>query len=264
MSAILVTNLAPQATETIVRDFFKTAGDIHAVTMKPASDGTQTATIEYVLPEAVHAAVLLQGCLVLSLSVSIVALPYPLPLISAAEPSSNTPPSATDAATTAAALHPLDATLANLLGKVAVAGKHTLNAVHAFDQQKGISKGVTDKVKNLDDRSHVSATAKHVHNLADGKIKQLDDTIGITKTALAVSAGIEGVAKKVYTRAMTNETFSKGVGAVEGWFMSVHSRAKTVLETAGKMADQVPSPPPVQHHEQATTPTQLQDTAMQT
>jgi len=74
-----VTNVASNAEESHLREFFSTAGEIERIRVSaPKANATRKAYIEFTASEAVSAAVLLNGCLLLNHPLNIVECAYPV------------------------------------------------------------------------------------------------------------------------------------------------------------------------------------------
>ena len=145
-----VTNIAPTATEDSLGEFFGTAGDITSIELKPG-DGTKYATVVFAEKEAVNAAVMLNGCLVLNYALSITALPHvpgsaEQPAGAAQEPSPTGTGNPGDVTAPAAELSPFENQIAGFFGKTIVAGKKAVEAVKEFDREKGITAGAKAKI----------------------------------------------------------------------------------------------------------------------
>ena len=66
LSNLKVTNVSPSAQDSDLSDFFSTAGDISKLVVKDGLNNTKRATIDFKEKEAVSAALLLNGCLLLN------------------------------------------------------------------------------------------------------------------------------------------------------------------------------------------------------
>lgn len=146
MSAITVTNVAPSAEESNLREFFSTAGEIERVRIfNVATKSGRKAVIEFTHKEAVSAAVLLNGCLLLNHPLNIAECAYPV---------------SDDVANEGTTLNSFESKFAGFLGKTLLAGKQAMAAVKDFDERNQITAKTKENIKAMDEKLQISSSMK--------------------------------------------------------------------------------------------------------
>lgn len=224
--------MASNAEESHLREFFSTAGEIERIRVSaPKANATRKAYIEFTASEAVSAAVLLNGCLLLNHPLNIVECAYPV---------------AEDANfEDRVELNALETRFAGFLGKTLLAGKQALEAVKDFDERNQISAKAKENLRAVDEKYHVSANIKATdekYGLSEGvktakaraaaQINELDKSYKISATTSAVVGIGKDVGKGVVNRAMENPVISKASNQVVSGLNTATAKVKAISADA--------------------------------
>ncbi|CEF96661.1 Nucleotide-binding, alpha-beta plait [Ostreococcus tauri] len=252
MSAITVTNVAPSAEESNLREFFSTAGEIERVRIfdGSAKTGGRRAVIEFTHKEAVSAAVLLNGCLLLNHPLNIVECAYPV---------------SDDVANEDVKLNTFESKFAGFLGKTLLAGKQALEAVKDFDERNQITAKTKQNIKALDDKLQFTANVKKFDEKAgvtegvkktvatvNAQAKEIDRSLKISATTNAVVGMGKDAAGMAVNKAMQNKVISDAAATVSDFSTSASIKMKTVAAEAKATAN-IGGPTDIQSTETSTT-----------
>lgn len=224
--------MAPGAEESNLREFFSTAGEIERVRIFDATGnkGGRRAVIEFMHKEAVSAAVLLNGCLLLN---------HPLNISECAYPVSD------DVANEGVALNSFESKFAGFLGRTILAGRQALEAVKEFDERNEITAKTKQNIKAIDEKLQISANIKKIDekagvseglqkfsSTAQAQIKEIDRSLKISATTNAVVGIGKDAAGMAMTKAMENKVISNAANTVGESFAQASSKVKAVTAEA--------------------------------
>ena len=236
-----MTNIAPTAQETNLREFFSTAGEIERVRVfEGTGKSGRRAVIEFTHKEAVSAAVLLNGCLLLNHPLEIAECPYPVSDDIGQEPTT---------------LNTFESKFAGFLGNALLAGKQAMAAVKEFDERNQITAKTKENLKAVDDKLQISASMKKMDEkagltegvkqfgaTAQAQIKEIDKSLKISATTNAVVGIGKDAAGAAMNKAMENKVISTATTTVLTGVNTVTSKAKAVTSEAKATAGIVDKP----------------------
>jgi len=225
-----VTNIAPNAEDSNLREFFSTAGEIERVRVIANGKTGRRAVIEFAHKEAVSAAVLLNGCLLLNHPLEIAECAYPVP---------------EEFTTDSAPLSSFESKFAGFLGKTILAGKQAMAAVKDFDERNQITAKTKENLKAMDDKLQFTTSMKKIDEkagltqgvkqfsaTASAQIKEIDKSLKITATTNAVVGIGKDAAGAAMNKAMENKVISGATNTMLSGVSSVTSKAKAVSAEA--------------------------------
>ena len=221
--------MASSAEESHLREFFSTAGEIARVRVSApkANATTRKAIIEFNASEAVSAAVLLNGCLLLNHPLNIVECAYPVAEDVNLEDRVE--------------LNAFESKFAGFLGKTLLAGKQAISAVKEFDERNQITAKAKENLKAMDQKLQVSASIKKTDEkfgLSEGvksfnakasaQMTELDKSLKITATTSAVVGIGKDVGKGVVNKAMENSVISSATNTVVSGLNTATAKVKAI------------------------------------
>ena len=224
-----MTNIAPGAEESNLREFFSTAGEIERVQLFEGNGGRQ-AVIEFMHKEAVSAAVLLNGCLLLNHPLNITECEYPVP---------------EDIGREDVKLNSFESKFAGFLGKTILAGKQAITAVKEFDERNQITAKTKQNIKAMDDKLQFSSSmkkfdekagltegVKKFSSTAQAQVAEIDKSLKISATTNAVVGIGKDAAGMAVNKAMENKIVSNATTTINESFTKASNKVKAVTAEA--------------------------------
>jgi len=238
-----------------LREFFSTAGEIERVRIfNVATKSGRKAVIEFTHKEAVSAAVLLNGCLLLNHPLNITECAYPV---------------SDDVANEGATLNSFESKFAGFLGKTLLAGKQAVAAVKEFDERNQITAKTKENIKAMDEKLQISSSmkkfdekagftsgVKKLSTTASAQVAEIDKSLKISATTNAVVGIGRDAAGMAMNKAMENKAISSASATIGEGLSQATSKVKAVTAEAKAKAN-------AGEPEVKVVPTQSSDTSTQ-
>ena len=170
-----MTNISPSAQDSDLSDFFSTAGDISKLVVKDGLNNTKRATIDFKEKEAVSAALLLNGCLLLNHALCIEEIQFPSEEMEDLEALKKR----AEGGLNAGELSKGETIASGILAKTITFSKQAGQAIKQFDEQHKISETVVSKTnsayKNVDEKLKLTETTATMKVKISEESQKLDE-----------------------------------------------------------------------------------------
>lgn len=219
-----------------------------------ATKSGRKAVIEFTHKEAVSAAVLLNGCLLLNHPLNITECAYPV---------------SDDVANEGATLNSFESKFAGFLGKTLLAGKQAVAAVKEFDERNQITAKTKENIKAMDEKLQISSSmkkfdekagftsgVKKLSTTASAQVAEIDKSLKISATTNAVVGIGRDAAGMAMNKAMENKAISSASATIGEGLSQATSKVKAVTAEAKAKAN-------AGEPEVKVVPTQSSDTSTQ-
>jgi RNA recognition motif-containing protein len=228
---IKVTNVSPSAQESDLTDFFSTAGDISKLVVKDGLNNTKRATIDFKEKEAVSAALLLNGCLLLNHALCIEEIKFPAEEMEDLEQLKRRAEGGAGVE-----LSKGETIASGILAKTITLGKQAGQAIKQFDEQHKISETVVSKTnsayKNVDEKLHLTETTATMKVKISEESQKLDEKFKVSATAGAAGEVVKNTSSGVVSKINENETVKKATTAVSNAFSFLSQKANAIVSKA--------------------------------
>jgi hypothetical protein len=226
-----VTNVSPSAQESDLTDFFSTAGDISKLVVKDGLNNTKRATIDFKEKEAVSAALLLNGCLLLNHALCIEEIKFPAEEMEDLEQLKRRAEGGAGVE-----LSKGETIASGILAKTITLGKQAGQAIKQFDEQHKISETVVSKTnsayKNVDEKLHLTETTATMKVKISEESQKLDEKFKVSATAGAAGEVVKNTSSGVVSKINENETVKKATTAVSNAFSFLSQKANAIVSKA--------------------------------
>ena len=230
MSSVQVSNISPSAQESDLTDFFSTAGDIEKLVVKDGLNNTKRATIDFKEKEAVSAALLLNGCLLLNHALCIEEIAYPSGEMEDVEALKKRAEGRTTE------LSKGESIASGILAKTITLSKQAGQAIKQFDEQHKISETVVSKTntayKNVDEKLHLTETTATMKVKISEESQKLDEKFKVSATAGAAGEVVKNTSSDVVSKMNENQTMKKATTAVSNAFSFLSQKATAIVSKA--------------------------------
>jgi len=225
-----VSNISPSAQDSDLTDFFSTAGDIEKLVVKDGLNNTKRATIDFKEKEAVSAALLLNGCLLLNHALCIEEIAYPSGEMEDVEALKKRAEGRTTE------LSKGESIASGILAKTITLSKQAGQAIKQFDEQHKISETVVSKTntayKNVDEKLHLTETTATMKVKISEESQKLDEKFKVSATAGAAGEVVKNTSSDVVSKMNENQTMKKATTAVSNAFSFLSQKATAIVAKA--------------------------------
>ena len=230
-----VTNISPSCAEADLLDFFSTAGDVEKIEQKNGKNNTKRATIDFKEKEAVSAALLLNGCLLLNHALQIEEIKYPADELDGGANDGN------DVGLTRGETY-----ASGILAKTITLSKQAGQAIKQFDEQHKISETIVTKsttaYKNVDEKLKITETTASANIKIKEESQKLDEKFKISATTGAAAEVVKTTTNGVVQKINENPAVQKASTAVSNAFSFLSQKANAIMKTAVKQSeDEMPT-----------------------
>ena len=195
-----------------------------------ATKSGRKAVIEFTHKEAVSAAVLLNGCLLLNHPLNIAECAYPV---------------SDDVANEGTTLNSFESKFAGFLGKTLLAGKQAMAAVKDFDERNQITAKTKENIKAMDEKLQISSSmkkfdekaglstgVKKLSTTASAQVAEIDKSLKITATTNAVVGIGRDAAGMAMNKAMESKVISSATATIGEGLSQATNKVKAVTAEA--------------------------------
>ncbi|KAF2396084.1 actin cytoskeleton protein-like protein [Trichodelitschia bisporula] len=216
MSTVKVQNISKQTSEKEVRDFFSFCGKISHLTVQPAGEDTQEATVTFDKETAAKTALLLDSTQLGPSQVHVTP--------DESAPSLSTSKDETDDGDVQQEDKPRARIFAEYLAHGYLLSDQIIARGLAFDEQRGISQRFTDALKNFDAKYH-----------AVDKAKAADERLGVTSKAYGAWGGLSSYFEKA-SNTPTGQKLRQFYDQSSKQVLDVHAEARHLADLKTKKA----------------------------
>ncbi|KAF5947504.1 hypothetical protein HYC85_013461 [Camellia sinensis] len=234
---VKISNVSLGATEQDVKEFFSFSGEIEYVEMHSENERSQTAYVTFRDPQGAETAVLLSGATIVDQSVAIAFAPdYKLP------PTASATPIAAEnknAGAAGSAVQKAEDVVSGMLAKGFILGKDALNKAKALDEKHQFTSTATAKVVSLDQKIGLTDKINMGTTIVNDKVKEMDQKFHVSEKTKSAFAAAEQTVSTAGSAIMKNRYILTGASWVTGAFNRVAKAAEEVgQKTKEKMAEE--------------------------
>ncbi|MBA0678996.1 hypothetical protein Goari_020311, partial [Gossypium aridum] len=223
IKTIKVSNISLEATERDIKEFFSFSGDIEYVEMQRGDEGSQIAYITFKDLQGAETAVLLSGATIVGLSVSISLSPdYTLP------PAAFAPPPAIQNKTADSTIRKAEDVVTGMLAKGFILGKDTINKAKTFDEKHQLTSTASAKVASFDKKIGFTEKIQAGTTVITDKVKEMDQKFHVSEKTKSAFATAEQKVSGAGSAIMKNKYISAGATWVTDAFNRVAKAAGDV------------------------------------
>lgn len=236
---VKVSNLSLGASKRDVAEFFSFSGDIEFVELKSDTELSQIAFVTFKDSQGAETAVLLSGATIVDLPVTVTLDPdYVLP------PAASGPHQPTDKKTGggAEAFRKAEDVVSSLLAKGYILGKETVDKAKSFDEKHQLTSTASAKVISFDKKIGLSEKISVGTSVVNDKVREVDEKLHVSDKAKAALNAAEQTVSNAGSAIMKNRYVLTGTTWVTGAFNKVTKAAGDVgqktKEKVGKVEDE--------------------------
>ncbi|XP_022881672.1 binding partner of ACD11 1-like isoform X2 [Olea europaea var. sylvestris] len=237
---VKVSNLSLGASERDVTEFFSFSGDIEFVEMKSDTELSQIAFVTFKDSQGAETAVLLSGATIVDLPVTVTLDPdYILP------PAASGPLLPTDEKTVGSAesaFRKAEDVVSSLLAKGYILGKESVDKAKSFDEKHQLTSTASAKVISFDKKIGLSEKISVGTSVVNDKVREVDEKLHVSDKAKAALNAAEQTVSNAGSAIMKNRYVLTGTTWVTGAFNKVTKAAGDVgqktKEKVGKVEDE--------------------------
>ncbi|XP_039135492.1 binding partner of ACD11 1-like [Dioscorea cayenensis subsp. rotundata] len=231
---VKVTNVSLSASEKDVREFFSFSGDIEYVEMQSADEWSQIAYVTFKDPQGADTALLLSGATIVDLSVIITPAPeYQIPSHVV------TPPTDAQTGTSSSsdsAVQKAEDVVSTMLAKGFVLGKDAIGKAKSFDEKLRITLTATSTVTSIDKKIGLSEKISAGTSVVNDKVKEMDQRFHVSEKTKSAFAAAEQTVSNAGSAILKNRYIFTGASWVTGAFNKV---AKAATDVGSKTKEKV-------------------------
>ncbi|XP_061374591.1 binding partner of ACD11 1-like [Gastrolobium bilobum] len=180
---VKVNNISMVTTEKDIRDFFSFSGEIRYVEMQRETESTQIAYVTFKDSQEADTAALLTGSNIANVSVTITPVEnYQLP--------PDALPSSPEKKQTSAAVKKAEDVVSTMLAKGFILGKDAINRAKSFDERHNLTSNASAAVASIDRKMDLSGKLSIGTSIVNDKVREMDEKFHVsekTKSAIAVA-----------------------------------------------------------------------------
>ncbi|XP_031130356.1 binding partner of ACD11 1-like [Ipomoea triloba] len=235
---VKVSNISLRACERDIKEFFSFSGDIEYVEMRSDTEQSQVAYVTFKDSQGAETAVLLSGATIVDMSVTVTYDPdYRLP------PSAfTTPESAGKTTAPESALRKAEDVVTSMLAKGFVLGKDAIGKAKSFDEKHQLTSTASAKVASFDKKIGLSEKFSAGTSIVNNKVKEVDQKLHVSDKAKSAFGVAEQTVSNAGSAIMKNRYVLTGTTWVTGAFSKVAKAAGEVgqktKEKVGKAEDE--------------------------
>ncbi|KAL2454747.1 RNA-binding (RRM/RBD/RNP motif) family protein [Abeliophyllum distichum] len=223
---VKVSNLSLGASERDVTEFFSFSGDIEFVEMQSDTERSQIAFVTFKDSQGAETAVLLSGATIVDMPVTVTLDPdYILP------PAASAPLQPTDKKTgggAESAFRKAEDVVSSLLAKGYILGKETVDKAKSLDEKHRLTSTASAKVVSFDKKIGLSEKINVGTSIVNDKVREVDEKLHVSEKAKAALNAAEQTVSNAGSAIMKNRYILTGTTWVTGAFNKVTKAAGDV------------------------------------
>ncbi|CAN4099174.1 unnamed protein product [Withania somnifera] len=209
VKTVQVNNVSVGAKEQDIKEFFSFSGEIEYLEMKDKNELSQVAYITFKDPQSAETAVLLSGATFVDLSISIILAPeYTLPPTASVSP---TPSGSTNAPAAGSAILKAEDVVSNMLAKGFILGKDAVGKAKALDEKHKITSTTSATVASIDQKYGLSDKITTGATIVNDKVKEMDQKFHVSEMSKSAFAAAEQTVSNAGSAIMKNRYALTGV-----------------------------------------------------
>ncbi|XP_057773803.1 binding partner of ACD11 1-like isoform X2 [Salvia miltiorrhiza] len=226
IKTVKVSNLSLGASERDVHEFFSFSGDIEYVEMRSDTVRSQIAFVTFKDVQGAETAILLSGATIIDMTVEINPDPdYKLP------PAACAPPLQSDKRTgggAESALQKAEDVVSSMLAKGFILGKDAVNKAKSFDEKHQLTSTASAKVSSIDKKIGLTEKITIGTSIVNDKVREVDEKLHVSEKAKSAFAAAEQTVSNAGSAIMKNRYVLTGTTWVTGAFSKVTKAAGEV------------------------------------
>ncbi|XP_042025743.1 binding partner of ACD11 1-like isoform X1 [Salvia splendens] len=226
IKTVKVSNLSLGASERDVHEFFSFSGDIEYVEMRSDTARSQIAYVTFTDVQGAETAILLSGATIIDMTVEINPEPdYKLP------PACALPQEQSDKKTgggAESALQKAEDVVSSMLAKGFILGKDAVNKAKSFDEKHQLTSTASAKVSSIDKKIGLTEKISIGTSIVNDKVREVDEKLHVSEKAKSALAAAEQTVSNAGSAIMKNRYVLTGTTWVTGAFNKVTKAAGEV------------------------------------
>ncbi|KAL6515114.1 hypothetical protein OROHE_018746 [Orobanche hederae] len=226
ITTVKVRNLSLGASERDVQEFFSFSGDIEYVEMRSDTERSQIAFVTFKDAQGAETAVLLSGATIVDMTVDINLDPdYKLP------PAAYAPALPSDKKTgggAESAIQKAEDVVTGMLAKGFILGKDAVNKAKSFDEKHQLTSTASAKVASFDKKIGLTEKIAMGTSIVNDKVREVDERLHVSEKAQSALAAAEQTISSAGSVIMKNRYVLTGTTWVTGAFNKVTKAAGEV------------------------------------
>ncbi|PIN05847.1 hypothetical protein CDL12_21608 [Handroanthus impetiginosus] len=227
IKTVKVSNLSLGASERDIKEFFSFSGDIEYVEMRSDTERSQIAFVTFKDAQGADTAVLLSGATIVDMTVDIYLDPdYKLPPGASApllQPSDNKTGGGGDSA-----LQKAEDVVSSMLAKGFILGKDAVNKAKGFDEKHQLTSTASAKVASFDKKIGLTEKITIGTSIVNDKVREVDEKLHVSEKAKSAFVAAEQTVSNAGSAIMKNRYILTGTTWVTGAFSKVTKAAGEV------------------------------------
>ncbi|KAL0296354.1 UNVERIFIED_CONTAM: Binding partner of ACD11 1 [Sesamum radiatum] len=226
IKTVKVSNLSLGASERDIKEFFSFSGDIEYVEMQSDTERCQLAFVTFKDAQGAETAVLLSGATIVDMTVDIALDPdYKLP------PAASAPLLPSEGKTGAgaeSAFQKAEDVVSSMLAKGFILGKDAVNKAKSFDEKHQLTSTASAKVASFDKKIGLTEKISIGTSIVNDKVREVDEKLHVSEKAKSAFAAAEQTVSNAGSAIMKNRYILTGTTWVTGAFSKVTKAAGEV------------------------------------
>ncbi|KAI3453376.1 hypothetical protein Pfo_010039 [Paulownia fortunei] len=227
ITTVKVSNLSLGASERDIKEFFSFSGDIEYVEMRSHTERSQLAFVTFKDAQGAETAVLLSGATIVDMTVDINLDPdYKLPPAASApllQPSDKKTGGGAESA-----FQKAEDVVSSMLAKGFVLGKDAVNKAKTFDEKHQLTSTASAKVASFDKKIGLTEKITIGTSIVNDKVREVDEKLHVSEKAKSAFAAAEQTVSSAGSAIMKNRYVLTGTTWVTGAFNKVTKAAGEV------------------------------------
>lgn len=227
IKTVKVCNLSLGASERDVQEFFSFSGDIEYVEMQSDTERSQIAFVTFKDAQGAETAILLSGATIIDMTVEIQLDPdYKLPLAASAPPLQQSDKKTGGGGESA--LQKAEDVVSSMLAKGFILGKDAVNKAKSFDEKHQLTSTASAKVSSFDKKIGLTEKITIGTSIVNDKVREVDEKLHVSEKAKSAFAAAEQTVSSAGSAIMKNRYVLTGTTWVTGAFSKVTKAAGEV------------------------------------
>ncbi|XP_047976103.1 binding partner of ACD11 1-like isoform X1 [Salvia hispanica] len=227
IKTVKVSNLSLGASERDVHEFFSFSGDIEYVEMRSDTERSQIAFVTFKDVQGAETAILLSGATIIDMTVEINPEPdYKLPPAACAPPLQQSDKKTGGGSESA--LQKAEDVVSSMLAKGFILGKDAVNQAKSFDEKHQLTSTASAKVSSIDKKIGLTEKITIGTSIVNDKVREVDEKLHVSEKAKSALAAAEQTVSNAGSAIMKNRYVLTGTTWVTGAFSKVTKAAGEV------------------------------------
>ncbi|KAL0409271.1 UNVERIFIED_CONTAM: Binding partner of ACD11 1 [Sesamum radiatum] len=226
IKTVKVSNLSLGASERDIKEFFSFSGDIEYVEMRSDTERCQLAFVTFKDAQGAETAVLLSGATIVDMTVDIALDPdYKLPPAASAP---LLPSEGKIGGGAESAFQKAEDVVSSMLAKGFILGKDAVNKAKSFDEKHQLTSTASAKVASFDKKIGLTEKISIGTSIVNDKVREVDEKLHVSEKAKSALAAAEQTVSNAGSAIMKNRYILTGTTWVTGAFSKVTKAAGEV------------------------------------